>query len=250
MPACRFVASLVGLLFVSAAVHAADVAVTYPLTAPACSYVEINATGSHASAGIEWQLADQDGELWLSPDRRRALVRAPSPRTLQVILLGRDTDGRSAVKVVSIQMTGDAPPPPAPRPEPVKPEPVKPDPPKPDPVKPGRFGIAKEATEQAAKVETSNRKVEAEQIALVALTVRAQFVAGKLQPTTMLAVGKGIETAVATLPAEIQRKWLPTFGSWWTGRLRALWVAGQLTSAQDWIDVIDETVLGLRAVVP
>lgn len=242
-----------GLTAVSVA-NAAEAKVAYPTKAASYEYFELNATQSSASAGLEWQIADREIEAWYSPDRRRVLLRVPTPRLVQVILIARDLDSHNDVRIVSIAITDQAvpippkPPPPVPQPIP-DPQPTPAPQPTPQPTVPaGRFGIAAEVLEQAAKITSPTRREDAEQIAKVALSVRDQFTSGKLQPTTMLQVGRGIETAVNTLPQEIQQRWLPTFGAWWTSKLRELWMAGQLKTVADWRDVLEETAAGLRLV--
>lgn len=240
------------LLCLAGGLQSADAKVSYPIRAEAGEFFTVDGSLSSATAGVEWQIADEEAEVWYSKDRRKLLCRVPTPRLIQMVAIARDTDGHNAVQIVTIAITGDAP---TPAPDPPKPDvvpvpPKPPTPPTPPDVKPSpsRFGLTPLVTTEASKVKTDDRKAEAEQFAALCLTVRGKIVAGEIQASEPAAIADTIDAAVKTLPKTVQQKWLPTFGKWWTGQLRTLYLAGKLQTSKDWSDLIDETIAGLRAV--
>lgn len=235
------------LLCIANSLSAADAKVTYPLRAEAGAFFIVDGSLSSATAGVEWHIADAETEVWYSKDRRRLLCRVPTPRLIQLIAVAGDTDGHNAVQVISIAITGDAP---TPAPDLPKPDPVPPKPPTPPDIKPSpsRFGLTPLVTTEAAKVQTDDRKAEAEQFAALCLNVKGKILLKDVYASDPSAIADTIDAAVKTLPKTVQQKWLPTFGKWWTGQLRSLYLAGKLQTSKDWSDLIDETIAGLRAV--
>lgn len=241
--------ALIGTM--TSVLNAAEVHVVYPQSSPACDYFQVNATASHASAGIEWQLADQEAELWIAPDGRRALIRVPTPRLLQLIAIARDVDGRNAVKIISVNITGESPEPrpPAPKPEPSPKPDVAPSPPAPvpGPTVPS-FGLVEQVKAEALKVKSEDLKAEAAQFAALCVGVKAKIKAGELQASSPAEIGNAIDSAVKALPKDVQKRWLPTFGKWWTVKLKSLFLEGKLNTTIDWCVLIDETSAGLMLV--
>lgn len=237
------------LLCLAGSLRAADAKVSYPIRAEAGEFFVVDGSLSSATAGVEWHIADEETEVWYSRDRRKLLCRVPTPRLIQLIAVAGDTDGHNDVQIISIAITGDTP---TPAPDPPKPDvvPVPPKPPTPPDVKPSpsRFGLTPLVTAEATKVKTEDRKSEAEQFAALCFTVKGKILAGEIQASDPSAIADTIDAAVKTLPKTVQQKWLPSFGRWWTGQLRSLYLAGKLQTSKDWSDLIDETIAGLRAV--
>jgi hypothetical protein len=80
-------------------------------------------------------------------------------------------------------------------------------------------------------------------------SLQGEFSGDKVSPKSPSQVSGAINKAFLGLPADQQKRWLPTFGSWWTTQLRDQWDGGKLVTKEDWILFIDETLTGLKAVL-
>jgi hypothetical protein len=223
----------------------ADAKITAPDKAPVGQFVLID--GAESAGTLTWSIPDREVSVFTSSDAKQIVVFCPGARFCKIRLSAVEGSTHST-DVVIVEFTGDQPAP-APKPD-VKPEP-KPDvKPKPGKVLPaGRFGVSQPSHDKSLEVECSDRKSDTAKVIAALESLQAEFRADKINPKASLQVSGAINKACLSLPADQQRRWLPSFGSWWTTMLRDLWDAGKLSTKEDWILLIEETLIGLKAVL-
>lgn len=222
----------------------AEAQIDAPATAKVGEFVLIDSAGSVGQ--VTWAVPDQQVSHFISGDRKQLVLHCPSPRFVKVRLTATDATGTSS-DVVVIEFTGNGKPQPAPAPLPD----VKPVVPEPDKKLPaGRFAIAQPAHDKAAEVKVATgdqRKTEALLLAAKLAIVRDRIQSGAIKGDDPGIVMHAIRAANAELPKDVQARW-HGWGVWWGQTLFAHWKAGKLNAANDWSDVLDETILGLKAV--
>ncbi|MDB5390867.1 MAG: hypothetical protein JWM11_6513 [Planctomycetaceae bacterium] len=234
---------LISLLF------GTEAKITAPEKAPACQFVLID--GSESAGTLTWTVPDREVSVFTSADSKQIVVFSPTAKFCKIRLTAAEGTSRSADAVV-VEFVGEMPgPSPAPAPGPAPNPDAKPDvkPPPPGKVLPaGKFGISQKAHEKSLEVECPDRKAETAKVIAALESLQAEFRAGKISPQSPLQISGAINRACLSLPAGQQKRWLPSFGSWWTTTLRDLWDAGRLMTRDDWILLIEETLIGLKAV--
>lgn len=230
----------------------ADAKISAPEKAPVGQFVLID--GAESSGSLTWTVPDREVSVFIAPDSKQIVVFSPSARFCKIRLVAAEGSAHSADAVV-VEFTGESPSPaPAPHPAPKpdsKPD-SKPDirPPRPGKGLPaGKFGISQKVHDKSLEVECPDRRVETAKVIAALESLQTEFRSDKINPRAPLQVSGAINRACLSLPVEQQKRWLPSFGAWWTTILRDLWEAGKLTTREDWILLIEETLIGLRAVV-
>ena len=215
-----------------------------PETAPVGEYFLID--GAESVGTLSWEIRDTDVSLFAAPDAKQIVAFCPSPRKVLVILTAKDGDKTSVDYAV---VKCGAAPLPAPEPMPdVKPEPVKP--PKPKTLPDGRFKVAQGSHDHAAKVamRAERRAAEIESVAKQLEKLRDKIKNKEVDPTHIGQLQKEIHAATGELPPDVRSRW-SSWGSWWGSIIMTLFGGGTLKTAADWILFLEETILGLRAVV-
>ena len=215
-----------------------------PATAKVGEFVLIDATGS--TGQLTWAVSGQRVSHFVGSDSKQLVIHAQQPGFVKVKLTATDATGKSS-DVAVIEFTSDGKPLPAPAPMPD----VKPVVPMPDAKLPaGRFSIAQPAHDKAAEVKVApgdQRKTEALLLAAKLTQVRDRIQSGAIKGDDPGIVMHAIRAANAELPKDVQARW-HGWGVWWGQALFAQWKAGCLKASNDWSDVLDETILGLKAV--
>lgn len=219
---------------------AAEVKIEAPATAPAKAFVVIDASASKATDCLQWAIADHSLEVWYSVDRTKLLVYAPEPRQVAIVLIARDRDGKSAAGVHDLKFTGDdpAPKPPKPTPKPDGPGKVLPA---------GKYAISQPAYDEARKVDTPDRPGDAAHVITAMEAVRAKIASGTIPASDTFGIIGELRKSRSTMPAEVRKRWDP-WGNWWGKFLYEIYRKGQLATQEQWLAVIDETILGLKSV--
>ena len=222
----------------------ADAQIDAPATAKVGEFVLIDATGS--TGQLTWAVSGQRVSHFVGSDSKQLVIHAQQPGFVKVKLTATDATGKSS-DVAVIEFTGDGKPLPAPAPLPD----AKPVVPMPDAKLPaGRFAIAQSAHDKAAEVKVTTgdqRKTEALLLAAKLTQVRDRIQSGAIKGDDPGIVMHAIRAANAELPRDVQARW-HGWGVWWGQALFAQWKAGCLKASNDWSDVLDETILGLKAV--
>ena len=222
----------------------ADAQIDAPATAKVGEFVLIDATGS--TGQLTWAVSGQRVSHFVGSDSKQLVIHAQQPGFVKVKLTATDATGKSS-DVAVIEFTVDGKPLPAPAPLPD----AKPVVPMPDAKLPaGRFAIAQSAHDKAAEVKVTTgdqRKTEALLLAAKLTQVRDRIQSGAIKGDDPGVVMHAIRAANAELPKDVQARW-HGWGVWWGQALFAQWKAGCLKASNDWSDVLDETILGLKAV--
>ena len=222
----------------------ADAQIDAPATAKVGEFVLIDAAGSVGS--LTWAVPDQQVSHFVGQGGKQIVLHCPSPRFVKVRLTATDAAGKSS-DVAVIEFTGNGKPQPAPAPLPD----AKPVVPMPDAKLPaGRFAIAQPAHDKASEVNVTTgdqRKTEALLLAAKLVQVRDRIQSGAIKGDDPGIVMHAIRAANAELPKDVQTRW-HGWGVWWGQALFAQWKAGCLKASNDWYDVLDETITGLKAV--
>lgn len=222
----------------------ADAQIDAPATAKVGEFVLIDATGS--TGQLTWAVSGQRVSHFVGSDSKQLVIHAQQPGFVKVRLTASDAAGKSS-DVALIEVTGNGKPQPAPAPMPDV-NPVVPEPDKKLPA--GRFAIAQPAHDKAAEVKVATgdqRKTEALLLAAKLTQVRDRIQSGAIKGDDPGIVMHAIRAANAELPRDVQARW-HGWGVWWGQALFAQWKAGCLKASNDWSDVLDETILGLKAV--
>lgn len=224
------------LLCLSVLLLGADARIKAPDSAPVGEYTLVD--GTDAVGRVEWSVSDPEVRVYTSQDGKQIVLVAPSPRLVKVKQVTSDAAGKSA-DVVLIEFGGGKP---APGPAPL---------PMPDAKLPsGRFGIAQPAHDKAAEVRVATsdqRKSEALLLVAKLTHVRDRVQSGAIKADDPGAVMDAIRRANGELPRDVQSRW-NVWGQWWGQSLFGQWKAGGLKAANDWTTILDETILGLKAV--
>jgi hypothetical protein len=227
-----------------------DAKISAPEKAAVGQFVLID--GAESSGTLTWAIPDREVSVFTSPDSKQIVLFSPSARFCRIRLVATDGTAHSA-DVVVLEFIGESPrPAPVPGPIPVPTPGPKPDvkPPHPGRVLPaGKFGISQKAHDKSLDVECPDRKAETAKVIAALESLQTEFRSDKVNPSAPLQVSSAINRACLSLPAEQQKRWLPSFGAWWTTTLRDLWDAGKLLTKEDWILLIEETLIGLKAVL-
>lgn len=227
------------LLCLSVLLLGADARIKAPDSAPVGEYTLVD--GTDAVGRVEWSVSDPEVRVYTSQDGKQIVLVAPTPRIVKVRQVASDAAGKSA-DVALIDFRGGKP----------VPGPVLPVVPMPDAKLPaGRFNIAQPAHDKAAEVRvvtSDQRKAEALLLAAKLTTVRDRIQSGAIKADDPGHVMDAIRRANGELPKDVQARW-NVWGTWWGQVLFGQWKAGGLKAANDWITILDETILGLKAVM-
>ena len=220
----------------------ADAKVKAPVTAPVGVPVLVDAGESIGE--LEWDSVDP--EMVLFPAIRggkQAYVQRLKPGLGRFSVKARDKDSTSTSREV-INFTGEAP---APAPGPMPDEPPMP-PPDAKPVKlpEGKFKISQAAHDKVPRAE--RRRQEAESVAKELEGLKDRIKRGEVDATSISAMKTEMRLATGRLPADVRGRWAD-WGNWWGKFLTGLVFGGSLKTAADWITLLEETILGLRAVL-
>lgn len=231
----KLVVVLCALLF------GADAKVKAPDSAPVGVPVLVDA--GESVGDLEWDTADP--EMVLFPairGGRQAYVQRLKPGLGKFWVKATDKAGPSTSREV-IMFTGSAPTP-APEPVPDKPQP----PPAPDkPVKlpDGKFKISQGAHDKVPRSE--RKRQEAEAVAKQLEDLRDRIKRGEVDTSKILVLKAEMRKATGSLPRDVLSRWVE-WGKWWGEFLTSLWMGGSLKTAADWVLLLEETILGLKAV--
>lgn len=229
------------LVCLSVLLLGAEAKINAPETAPVGEFVLVDAADSVGV--LTWTVPDPQVSLYVATGGKQIVLYSASPRRVKIRLTAKDEAG-TAVETEIIDFAGKTPgPAPAPKPDTPKPMPVEPQP-------EGRFGIAKPARDKAAdvKVESGDqRKTEALLLAAKLTNVRDRIQSGAIKTEDPGTVMQAIRLANAELPRDVQARW-HGWGTWWGQTLFGHWKAGKLRASNDWSDVLDETIAGLKGV--
>jgi hypothetical protein len=215
----------------------AEAKIDAPDKAPTSQFILIDGVG--ATGKLTWAVPDREVSVFTAADSKQIVIYCPPPSRLVTIKQHAvDSAGKSTDTVV-IDFRQD-----------YKPDPAKPDEVKPNKTLPaGRFGITQKCFQKASEVESTDRKGDAAKLIAALEALQNEFRTDQINPSTPQQVSGAINRACHGLTADQQKRWLPTFGSWWTVFIRDLWDAGQLATKEDWIQLIEETLIGLKAVL-
>lgn len=230
-------------LYQSLFVVAADSKIAAPDKATVGNLVLID--GSGAVGKVTWVVNDPDVTVFTSQkDPKQIVVSCSVAKFVKIRQQAEDNQGHSSDTII-IQFVGDdggkTPPAPAPAPMPDVT-------PKPGVLPQGKFGVSQGAHDKAIAVESKDRKAEAGKFVAAFESLQNDFKSGAINPKSAQAVSGGINKACTSVSADMQKRWLPVFGSWWTSKILELWDSSQLESKDDWVQLIEETNLGLKAV--
>lgn len=235
------------LLALLAILVGADAKIVAPATGPVDTFILID--GSESQGTLTWTVADPEVSLFITPDSKQIAVFCPTPRKTLITLKAKDEAGES-VDYHVLKLTGDKPEP-APAPTPDKPHP-KPDakpvgPPKPLPR--GKFNVAQPCCDEACKVQSAQRKADAELVAKHLGDLRSKIKSDtSLRCSDLPAMQAEVMKATKGLPLALKSRWLE-WAKWWSHELCNQSAGNRLVTAADWIAFIDETILGLKAVM-
>lgn len=230
------------LLLLLTVLFGADVKVVVPDSAEAGQPVLIDA--SESIGDLTWDTADPD--LVIFPAIRggkQAYVQRLKPGNGRFTVTAKDAAGTSRTTEILTFTPGDIPSPaPSPMPDVVPgPQPKLPD---------GKFRIAQGTHDEACKVKVSRkeqRRLEAQELATKLAAIRDRVKSGELDATKPQVMLTEIQRANKTLPADVQSRWAE-WGNWWGKFLYGLWTAGKLVGQAEWLAILEETILGLKAV--
>lgn len=235
------------LIALLACVLGADAKIVAPPTGPVGQFILID--GAESQGALAWTVTDPEVSLFVSPDSKQIVVYSPSARKTLVTLKATDSAGES-VDYHVLKLTGDSPEP-APAPTPDKPKP-KPDakpvgPPKPLP--PGKFSVAQPCCDEACKVQGNQRKAEADLLAQHLAELRDRIKSDKSMKVSDLHTMQGeVFKSTKGLPPALRSRWME-WAKWWGAELCTQSGLNRLVTAADWVAFIDETILGLKAVM-
>lgn len=194
---------------------------------------------SESIGDLEWDTADPDVVIFTAiRGGKQAYVQRLSPGMARFWVRARDKDGTDTSKEV-IPVSGDGP---APAPDPM-PQPAPDN--KPVKLPDGRYKIAQGTHDRAPRSE--RRKQEAEAVAKQLEQVRDKIKRGEVDPTNIAALKSEIRKATSELPTDVKHRWAD-WASWWGQFLTSLVLGGSVKTAADWVLLLEETILGLRAV--
>lgn len=220
----------------------ADAKVKAPDTAVVGQPILIDA--SESVGELEWDTNDPDVVIFPAiRGGRQAYVQRLSPGVLRFWVIARDKAG-SSKWTEAIVCTGDAPQP-APSPMPDVPAPPGPDVKPAKPLPDGKFKIAQKAHDKVPRSE--RKRLECEAVAKQLEGVKDKIKRGELDPTKIGELKAEIRRATGELPPDIKHRWAD-WASWWGNFLTDLVFGGTVKTAADWILLLEETILGLRAV--
>lgn len=222
----------------------ADAKVSAAPSAVAGEYVLIDASGSKGS--LTWSVSTPDAKLFVETGTKQALLYCPTAKLCRFSLTATDAAGTSICRDV-IEFTGDSPQP-EPAPAPMPPAPIPGPQPMPKKLPDGKFALAQPCCDQACQIQAAKRKSEAEALAAKLAGIRDRIKAGEIDTSKPTELMFAIQQANKTLPDDVQRRW-SAWGTWWGKSLHGIYVAGKLATEADWITVIEETILGLKAVM-
>ncbi len=198
--------------------------------------------GSASVGSLTWN-TDPGAEVFRSDDGKKILVVA-TKRRCKVRLTAKDTAGTSSdVAVVEI---GDSP---EPAPKPDTPKPAPPVPLNPKSLADGKFKVAQPCCDRACQIRTDQRKAEAELVAKHLAELRNKIKSdARLDLTNLQVMRAEVMKATGSLPSALKHRWIE-WAQWWGTELSAQSIGGKLATAADWCLFIDETILGLKAVM-
>lgn len=225
------VASLVATI--SSLANASDSVGKADLSFPACQLCRLDATPADA-ASIEWDVTNDDVEVFRGQKSRDIVVWVPSPRRLLILKRVTDKAGKQSTEVLDIRVTGESP---KPNPKPVQPD-VKPRPDAP-PLSP----FALKVFDEACKVNDHDRAKHAKAIAAGLKSVRSKIVAKAIDTSKPSNVVREIAEQTGTQPAA-WRDWV----TWWNENAKAVWTSCGKMTPENWLYILDATIEGLDAV--
>lgn len=212
--------------------HAAE-----PVGAPnqsisACQFHRIEG-GQPDAQSIEWDVTQDDVDVYQNAKNRSIVIWVPSPRRLVIFKKVIDKAGKQTTEVIDLRITGDAPKPVAPVTPDVKPEPdVK-------PLSP----FAVKVRDEAMKIASDGRAKQAKVIANALRSVRSKIVAGAIDTSKPANVVHEIGEQTGTQPAA-WRAWV----SWWNRAGKEEFQKSEKMTPGNWLDLLDSTIEGLEAV--
>lgn len=220
----------------------ADAKVKSPETAPVGQPILVDAGDSVGE--LTWDTNDPDVVIFTAiRGAKQAYVQRLTPGVGRFWVLAKDSAGTSVSREV-IVFGGEAPQP-APSPMPDVPSPPAPDVKPAKPLPEGKFRIAQKAHDKVPRSE--RKRIESEAVAKQLEGVKDKIKRGELDPTRIGDLKAEIRRATGELPPEIKHRWAD-WASWWGSVLTSLVFGGSLKTAADWILLLEETILGLRAV--
>lgn len=222
----------------------ADAKVSAVQSAVAGDYVLIDASESKGT--LTWSVTTPDAKLFVATNSKQALLYCPTAKLCRFSLTATDAAGTSICRDV-IEFTSDSPQP-EPAPAPMPPAPLPGPPPMPKKLPDGKFALAQPCCDQACQVQAAKRKAEAEALAEKLTGIRDRIKSGEIDTSKPAELMLAIQRANKSLPDDVQRRW-SAWGTWWGRSLHGIYVAGKLANEADWITVIEETILGLKAVM-
>lgn len=200
----------------------------------------IDGSESTATKGLRWTIPDHGVALFTRSDSRQIVLWSAEPRHVSVLLTAIDDNGKQSSQTVTIEFVAinPEPKPPSPAPEPG---------PNDNPSDP--HGILPEMIAKAKDVQTSDRPGDVKHMVAALESLRDDFKSGRVDATKKMQVGVAIKSRVNNLPVEIQRRWMPGFGRWWTQRLVDLYNAGKLLTNEDWGAILELTIFALKGLL-
>ena len=198
----------------------------------------IDGSDSTASKSLRWTIPDHGVALFTRSDSRQIVLWSETPRHVTVLLTAIDNDGKQDSQTLTIEFVGDTPP---------KPEPAPPRPDNGPPADP--HGLLPDLIAKAKEVQTTDRPGDIKHMLSALESLRDDFKSGKVDASKKMQVGIAIKSRVNNLPIEIQRRWMPGFGRWWTQRLVDLYNAGKLLTNEDWVAILELSIYALRGLL-
>ena len=221
----------------------ADAKVKAPDTAPIGVPVLVDA--GESVGDLDWDTADPDIVIFPAiRGGRQAYVQRLKPGVGKFWVCARDKAGVSTCREV-IMFEGSAPRP-APEPMPDKPAPGPPVPDKPAKLPEGKYKIAQGAHDRVPRSERKRQEAAAVSKQLEGL--RDRIKSGEVDPTKLSELKAEMRKVTGELPPEIRNRWAD-WGNWWGKFLTSLVFGGTLKTAADWVLLLEETILGLKAVL-
>lgn len=227
------------LLVILMALLGADVKLSSPETAPVSQPVLIDASDSVGD--VTFDTADEHLVIFAAIRGKQALVLRKAPGIGRFTVTAKDSAGTATIREV-IEFTGESP---APAPPPVEPNDT------PRKLPDGKFKVAQGSHDHAQQVKVTKReqrKAESEAVAKQLESLRDKIKSKEIDPANIDVLKAEIHKATGSLPRDVQSRW-SAWGSWWGNLIIKLFLGGSLKSAADWITFLEETILGLRAVL-